>query len=358
VLAGIGLSGAPTPGWYNWLVEIDAPAEGEWSSWDVRSQEAWAGEVVRELSPEASVRFETLGSRRLALFDTYGSTFSFVPGGSVQLGFDAAGFEPHPDQRASYDLASEDWGRMPPIQDFVARVTTPIRKVSLPGLLVETVAQEAGLRTIPPTDSSLKEVARGMKEDGTHEVRRRGHPILRVVRRQGRIQAWTIEKCLRADLVRQLAGDGMRLLTSDEWEHVCSGAKRTLFRWGDDCPCDRSPHDNTAAEARRRSEWVRKGGPFVREEPDWDQHLARNLFGLTVAHDPYKAEIVAEPGVWRGGDGGSAMCGGLPYFLQWLPLATAHLDRELADSTAPSGPPHVEVTGAFVRRAIPLTSER
>jgi hypothetical protein len=67
---------------------------------------------------------------------------------------------------------------------------------------------------------------------------------------------------------------------------------------------------------------------------------------------------VAEPNIWRAGDGGSAMCGGLPYFLQWLPLATSYLDRQLLESSEPDGAPQSDVTGSFVRRVSRSTKSR
>ena len=57
---------------------------------------------------------------------------------------------------------------------------------------------------------------------------------------------------------------------------------------------------------------------------DWDYHRQANAFGLFIASDPYKYELVAEIGVTRGGDGGGNICGGAGFYIAWLTLATAY----------------------------------
>jgi hypothetical protein len=44
------------------------------------------------------------------------------------------------------------------------------------------------------------------------------------------------------------------------------------------------------------------------------------------AQDTYDCEIVSEPSVIRGGDGGGSICGGIGYFVGWTPLATSYYD--------------------------------
>jgi hypothetical protein len=54
-----------------------------------------------------------------------------------------------------------------------------------------------------------------------------------------------------------------------------------------------------------------------------------NAFGLYFLGDPYQCELtVSADGVVRGkgGDGGSAICGGLGVVLGYLPTATAYRD--------------------------------
>ncbi|MFG2616599.1 hypothetical protein ACGFXC_03180 [Streptomyces sp. NPDC048507] len=108
-------------------------------------------------------------------------------------------------------------------------------------------------------------------------------------------------------LAEALAADGLRLPAADEWEHACGAGARTLFRWGDACPLDEAPYGD--------------GG--IRGEP--------NAFGLRIAYDSYAAELSQDRGAVHGGDGGSAVCGGYGRLLGWLPLATAHRNRDMAE---------------------------
>ena len=124
--------------------------------------------------------------------------------------------------------------------------------------------------------------------------------------------------------------NGFRFPTSDEWEFLCGSGARTLFRWGDHAPCDRYPTDISPDEAAWRRDWVLSGGTLERPgegfTSGWDFHRRANAFGLSIAEDPYKSELVAEADRTRGGDGGSMICGGAGFFLGWLTLASAYFE--------------------------------
>lgn len=105
-----------------------------------------------------------------------------------------------------------------------------------------------------------------------------------------------------------LASRGLRMPSSDEWEHACGAGAGTLFRWGNDCPLDRVPCDDVT-------------GP---------QHQL-NAFGLHIAYDTYRAELTGDPAAVRGGDGGESVCGGYGALLGWLPLATANRNPYVAE---------------------------
>ncbi len=62
---------------------------------------------------------------------------------------------------------------------------------------------------------------------------------------------------------------------------------------------------------------------------DWDFHIRPNAFGIFIASNPYQCELVAEPEIFRGGDGGGAICGGTGFFMGWLTLATAYYEAEM-----------------------------
>jgi len=132
--------------------------------------------------------------------------------------------------------------------------------------------------------------------------------------RQVTLQPFLIEvsaTSVDAETVEELAEQiaPYRLPTSDEWELACGAGARTLFRWGDDCPMDVYPVDRG----------------------DFDLHRIPNLYGLDIARNPYDTEVVADD-AYRGGDGGSMICGGAGFFLGWLALASSYqLPEEMAE---------------------------
>src|SRR5262249_7829877 len=142
---------------------------------------------------------------------------------------------------------------------------------------------------------------------------------------RGSFRAERAEERTHVELVDWLAKTGFRFPTSNEWEYACGAGATTLFRWGNHVPCDRYPTDISPAEAKWRRRWVLSGGKlrYPREGfvSDWDLHRRPNAFGLFIASDPYKCELVAEPGITRGGDGGNMICGGAGFFVGWLTLA-------------------------------------
>lgn len=149
---------------------------------------------------------------------------------------------------------------------------------------------------------------------------------------------------------------GFRFPTSDEWEYACGGGGGdTLFRWGDHVPCDRYPIDVSPEERAWRRERVLSAGRLEYPEggfaSDWDFHRGPNAFGLLIASNPYHSELVAEPGISRGGDGGCMICGGVGYFVGWLTLATAYFEEDACKYD----PDQAFTPGYTVaRRALPL----
>ncbi|MFF3602252.1 hypothetical protein [Streptomyces sp. NPDC002463] len=185
--------------------------------------------------------------------------FALIPGGPVTLGFDPDGWQPTPWQAADYAESLErGFADGPDLRAHLAQVLSPRRSVVLPTVLMAVEDEDL---TEPP-----------------------------------------------AEMPAVLAERGLRMPTSDEWEHACGAGAGTLFRWGNDCPLDELPYGD---------------GPAPRNEP--------SAFGLRIAYDTYRSELTSDTTAVHGGDGGESVCGGYGHLLAWLPLATAHRNPSMTE---------------------------
>ena len=216
-------------------------------------------------------------SHTTAQYEYKKSLFSLIPGGNVTLGYDKNNSAKlTKDQLEEWEWTIEQLG-LPPLLEFLPEILTPLRTVDIPPFLIEvdSIPSEA----ISPGVSDNKKAAFS-----------------------GKNKASTMEPGSYNYVVENLE-KGFRLPSSDEWEYACSGGARTLFRWGDYCPVDCYPVD-----------WT-----------DFDLYKRPNAFGLMIAINPYLWEFVSDPGLMRGGDGGSAICGGTGFVSGWLRLASSYL---------------------------------
>jgi hypothetical protein len=106
--------------------------------------------------------------------------------------------------------------------------------------------------------------------------------------------------------VEQVVGDvvrasGFRLPTDDAWENAARAGTTTLFPWGEDWP---------------------PGEPYG-ALTTFAGHTKPNALGLKLLSDPYDVELVEERDAVRGGDGGTAVCGGRPHPEAWYSFALA-----------------------------------
>ncbi|MER5866295.1 hypothetical protein [Kitasatospora sp. NPDC002040] len=184
--------------------------------------------------------------------------FALVPGGRVTLGFDLDAWQPTAAQTADYQESLEQgFGFGPDLRSHLALVLSPRRQVTLATVLMAV------------EDEDLTEPA--------------------------------------TDMPALLAARGLRMPSSDEWEHACGAGATTLFRWGNDLPPDRDPYNF----------------------PDGPHHRP-NALGLRIAYDTYRTELTSSVTAVHGGDGGESACGGYGRLLGWLPLATANQHPFLA----------------------------
>ncbi|MFD8478340.1 hypothetical protein [Kitasatospora sp. NPDC059673] len=227
----------------------------QWQSFDLTIARRIAQQAA-ELAGGRVTAVETvehLGTRmHRVLIDRNAQEFALVPGGTVRLGFDLDTWQPTSEQAADYQESLEQgFGYGPDLRAHLAHLLSPRRHVTLATVLMAVKDENL---TEPP-----------------------------------------------ADMPAVLAARGLRMPTSDEWEHACGAGANTLFRWGNECPLDRIPYDDHT-------------GP---------QHHP-NALGLRMAHDTYRTELTSDTTAVHGGDGGESACGGYGHLLGWLPLATAN----------------------------------
>ncbi len=98
-----------------------------------------------------------------------------------------------------------------------------------------------------------------------------------------------------AAAVRSLKEGPFTLATEDEWEYLCNGGARTLFRWGDTLDDVMEEIFNVGCVSRAEEK-------LLLEQP--------NMFGLFISYNSYKCEIIDDENYVKGGDGGCSLCGG------------------------------------------------
>ncbi|NLL50833.1 MAG: hypothetical protein GX245_06340 [Eubacteriaceae bacterium] len=98
--------------------------------------------------------------------------------------------------------------------------------------------------------------------------------------------------CLQ-DLIHLLKEGLFTLATENEWEYLCNGGARTLFRWGDtlDEALTEVYNIRTVSNVKEKS---------ILKQP--------NVLGLLITYNSYKNEIINHTHYTKGGDGGCSLC--------------------------------------------------
>jgi hypothetical protein len=281
-----------------------------WDKLSKRDCARLAKQIKLELLPEhiefSEVRTcrSVAGLRRNAIFSFGNAEFVFIPGATVVLGYDRRRpFKPSREQAANWRKLEEEYEVQ--LKDHLNNSLTQLRRVAVAPFLLERTAHHAGRTPVAP----------GAKPTGEGAIHRvSATEIYREVQ---------VSRQMAADFAAQ---DGFRMPSSDEWEYACGAGTRTMFWWGDDCPCDSDPLDAPPLPSRKH------GHPF----------------DLRIAVNPYEWEATSDWPVMRGGDGGCMICGGMASFASWLTLATAFFDK------ASHRDAHF---GVHVRRALSLSLE-
>lgn len=332
-----------------------------WERLSETEQEALARRLAKGLPGGFSFQglqtFELGGlSRRIAIFSGAGAEFAFVPGGEATIGFDAASWTPSAEEAESWKRLTEDLDLPADPAEYVAKVVLRPRMKEFVPLLVERTRRELCWEPLPVDNPRVRKLLsenRGACLVASHS----GEGVVRVRCGDAPDDVAAHRAVLRTHVEQaaEFHRDGFRLPTSDEWERLCGGGSSRLFRWGDHVLVDRYPTDVSPAEAAWRRARVLSGGTLAVPEEgfaaDWNEHRRPNAFGLSIASNPYEWELVQEPEIRRGGDGGCAVCGGVGYFLGWLPLATAYFEGEM--SLRPDDGV-IDPEFEFARRVMPL----
>ncbi|MBD2844527.1 hypothetical protein IDH44_04940 [Paenibacillus sp. IB182496] len=253
--------------------------------------------------------FERFGMRTdTAIYELEGSEFVFVPGDSVTLGWSS--FAVGPDEKTSREfedtLAEYGAGEL---LSLLADTLSPERTATVGPMLAECRLREIGWHTVAADSPKLTP----RQQEAIEKFQSRSgrmltiHKSLRLTRTDGGTLIELYEPRSYEQLLHGLRRDCFALPTEDEWEYLCGGGSRTLWRWGDSF--------DYGMRIRHFDDPELAGKPYELELP--------NQFGLSIAYDPYRYEVVDAPCLLKGGDGGSNICGGLGVAMGYLPVATA-----------------------------------
>ena len=266
-------------------------------------------EILKNLAKKYNMeilRFETFSkyskSTFTAVFKYRESESVFVPGDIVILGYE--GFPKNLSNESLEQLKYFSENPNEFLEEYIRENFSKVRKVTIKPMLVErdlqTVAwKKSDLEELKEYDSDLLKDYNEFKSSDYNSLTL--DETARFTKIEDKIEIELYDYITYDELCENIKHDGFSLPNLDEWEYLCGGGCRTLFPWGDDI------------DYNMNLLYFSKEGnnKYDLEEP--------NFFGLSIAYDPYKMEIIeADELTFKGGDGGCNVCGGFGEFLGYL----------------------------------------
>ncbi len=244
------------------------------------------------------------------VFEKDGRILVFVPGNTVILGWEQFAVGLNEENLEELKDVFEEYEFKETPEAFILEGMAPVRQVTVQPMIVSCELEEIGWEQVSFGDARLLE-----HPDWLEEFRILEHTNCRSFNLAGRVRFDYIDGEWKSYLYHEISylqlkellhSQGYALPTADEWAYLCGGGCRTLFPWGDGIGSD--------MHLLYFEDQKKKGMPYDMKEP--------NFFGLSIAFDPYKREVVeANTLTTCGGDGGCNICGGMGLFLGFLPCS-------------------------------------
>ena len=281
-------------------------------------------EILENLAKKYNMellRFETFSkyskSTFTAVFKYKESEFVFVPGDTVTLGYEGLPKNLSDETLKSLKYCLDETEDLDTVlAEYIRDNFSKLRKVTIKPMLVErdlqTVAwRKSNLEELKDFDSDLLKDYNEFKSSDYNRLTLDETARFTKVGNDIEIELYSV--VTYEELCENLKEEGFSLASLDEWEYLCGGGCRTLFPWGDDLDYNM----NLLYFSKEGND------KYDLEEP--------NFFGLSIAYDPYKMEIVEDDDdyVFKGGDGGCNICGGYGDFLGYLPCSPYYTQKHM-----------------------------
>ena len=276
-------------------------------------------EILENLAKKYNMeilKFETFNkyskSIFTAIFKYKESEFVFVPGDTVTLGYEGLPKNLSDESLEQLKYFSENPNEF--LEEYIKDNFSKVREVTIKPMLVErnlqTVAwKKSNLEELKDYDIELLNEYNKFKSEDYNRLTL--DETARFTKIENNIEIELYDNITYDELCHNLKDEDFSLPNLDEWEYLCGGGCRTLFPWGDDIDYNMNLFYYT-----------KKGNKYDLEEP--------NFFGLSIAYDPYKMEIIeADELTFKGGDGGCNVCGGFGEFLGYLSCSPYYIQKPI-----------------------------